>query len=106
MRSTRRSRDDLNTAAGLGAIFDLVRALNIAMDQKQVGEGRRADDPRRLRPLRSTCSACCRCAAPRTRQPPIPQAEIEAAIEARQDARRARDFAEADRIRQDLLARA
>ena len=37
--------------------------------------------------------------------PPIPQAEIDAAIQARQEARRRRDFAEADRIRQDLLAK-
>ena len=37
--------------------------------------------------------------------PPIPQPEIDAAIQARQDARRRRDFAEADRLRQDLLAK-
>ena len=37
--------------------------------------------------------------------PPIPQAEIDAAIQARQDARRRRDFAEADRLREDLLAK-
>jgi cysteinyl-tRNA synthetase len=35
--------------------------------------------------------------------PPIPQGEIDAGIQARQDARRRRDFAEADRIRQELL---
>ena len=35
--------------------------------------------------------------------PPIPQAEIDAGILARQDARRNRNFAEADRIRQELL---
>ena len=38
-------------------------------------------------------------------RPPVPVAEIEAAIAARQAARGRRDFAEADRIRQDLLAR-
>ena len=37
--------------------------------------------------------------------PPIPQAEIDGAIQARQDARRRRDFAEADRIREDLLGK-
>jgi cysteinyl-tRNA synthetase len=35
--------------------------------------------------------------------PPLPEAEILAAINARQAARRRRDFAEADRIRQQLL---
>src|SRR5204862_4594847 len=32
-------RDDLNTAAALGAIFELVRALNSAIDGGQVGAG-------------------------------------------------------------------
>jgi cysteinyl-tRNA synthetase len=39
------------------------------------------------------------------REPPIPEAEIQAAIEARQAARRARNFAEADRIRDEMAAR-
>jgi cysteinyl-tRNA synthetase len=38
-------------------------------------------------------------------RPPIPVEEIERLIEARKDARRRRDFAEADRIRTDLDAR-
>ena len=46
-------RDDLNTAAGLGAIFDLIRALNILDGRQAGGEGRRAGDHRRVRPLRS-----------------------------------------------------
>ncbi|MSO61044.1 MAG: cysteine--tRNA ligase [Acidobacteria bacterium] len=94
--------DDLNTAAGLGELFDLVRALNIAMDAKQVGEaeapGIKAafdhfDQVLGVLSLRHAEEAT----------PPIPQGEIDAGIEARQDARRRRDFAEADRIRQDLL---
>jgi cysteinyl-tRNA synthetase len=97
-------RDDLNTAAGLGAIFDLIRALNIAMDHKQVGKGDAAgvlaafahfDRVLGVLSLRQAENA----------MPPIPQAEIDAAIQARHDARRKRDFAEADRIRQDLLAK-
>ncbi len=94
--------DDLNTAAGLGELFDLVRALNIAMDAKQVGEadapGIKAafdhfDQVLGVLSLRHAEEAT----------PPIPQAEIDAGMQARQDARRRRDFAEADRIRQDLL---
>jgi cysteinyl-tRNA synthetase len=38
-------------------------------------------------------------------QPPIPVEEIERRIEDRHAARRRRDFAEADRIRDDLAAR-
>ena len=37
--------------------------------------------------------------------PPIPVAEIEQAIAARREARLARNFAEADRIRKDLESR-
>jgi cysteinyl-tRNA synthetase len=97
-------RDDLNTAAGLGAMFDLIRALNIMMDAKQVGKG---DAPGIIAAFdhfdRVLGVLSLRRAEDAT--PPIPMAEIDAAIQARQDARRRRDFAEADRIRQDLLAR-
>jgi cysteinyl-tRNA synthetase len=94
--------EDLNTSAGLGELFDLIRALNIAMDAKQVGEADAPaitaafdhfDDVLGILALRHAEEA----------QPPIPQAEIDAGIQARQDARRRRDFAEADRIRQELL---
>jgi cysteinyl-tRNA synthetase len=97
-------RDDLNTAAGLGAIFDLIRALNISMDAKQVGKG---DGPEIMAAFnhfdRVLGVLSLRKAEDAT--PPIPQAEIDAAIHARQEARRKRDFGEADRIRQDLLAK-
>ena len=94
--------DDLNTAAGLAAIFDLIRALNIAMDNKEVGKG---DAPEILAAFehfdRVLGVLSLRRAEDAT--PPIPQAELDAAIQARHDARRRRDFAESDRIRKDLL---
>ena len=97
-------RDDLNTAAGLGAIFDLIRALNILMDHRQVGKG---DAPEIMAAFthfdRVLGVLSLRRAEDAT--PPIPQAEIDAAIHARQDARRRRDFGEADRIRQDLATK-
>jgi cysteinyl-tRNA synthetase len=97
-------RDDLNTAVGLAAIFDLIRALNILMDNKQVGGG---DVPEIVAAFnhfdRVLGVLSLRRAEDAT--PPIPQAEIDAAIQARQDARRRRDFGEADRIREDLLAK-
>ena len=71
-------RDDLNTAAGLGAIFDLVRALNIAMDAKQVGAGRRRRRSARRSTTSIACSACCRCAAREDATPPIPRARSSA----------------------------
>jgi cysteinyl-tRNA synthetase len=97
-------RDDLNTAAGLAAVFDLIRALNIAMDAKQVGKG---DAPEIIAAFnhfdRVLGVLSLRRAEDAT--PPIPQEDIDAAIHARQEARRKRDFGEADRIRQDLLAK-
>ena len=95
-------RDDLNTAAGLGELFDLVRALNIAMDAKQVGE---ADAPA-IKAAFDHFDQVLGVLSLRHAEeatPPIPQAEIDAGMQARQDARRRRDFAEADRIRQELL---
>ena len=49
-------QDDLNTAAGLAAIFDLVRDINAAIDAKQIGR-EDADSnpwPRRWHPRSST----------------------------------------------------
>ena len=97
-------RDDLNTAAGLGAIFDLIRALNISMDNKQVGK---ADAPAIIEAFNHFDQVLGVLSLRRAEDetPPIPLAEIEAGIQARHGARRKRDFAEADRIRQDLLAK-
>jgi cysteinyl-tRNA synthetase len=96
--------DDINTAAALGSIFDLVRALNTAMDARQVGQ----PDVPAIRAFFDHVDSVLGVLSLRRaedQQPPIPETEIHAAIAARQDARRRRDFAEADRIRQDLLAK-
>jgi cysteinyl-tRNA synthetase len=97
-------QDDLNTAAALGAIFELVRALNSAIDSGQVGAGdvlaiRQAfDDFDRVLGILSLRRA-------EDERPPVPVDEIERLIEDRQAARRRRDFGAADRIRDDLAAR-
>jgi cysteinyl-tRNA synthetase len=97
-------QDDLNTAAALGAIFELVRALNSAIDAGEVGSGdvpviRQAFDGfDRVLGVLSLRRA-------EDERPPMPVAEIERFIEERQAARRRRDFAAADRIRDELAAR-
>jgi cysteinyl-tRNA synthetase len=96
--------DDLNTAAALGAIFELVRALNSAIDVGEVGTG----DVPGIRAAFDEFDSALGILSLRRReeaQPPIPVEEIERLIEDRHAARRRRDFAAADRIRDDLSAR-
>ncbi len=96
--------DDVNTSAGLAAMFDLLRTINTAIDQKQVGE----PDVSTVRNAFAHFDKVLGVLSLRRdedRRPPIPEEEIAAAIEARQAARRARNFAEADRIRDDMAAR-
>ena len=97
-------RSDVNTSAGLAVVFDLVRALNAAIDSGQFGlpdvaavrEGfAHFDRVLGVIGLRQAEDA----------RPPVDPQEIERLIEERHAARRRRDFAEADRIRDDLSAR-
>ena len=96
--------DDLNTAAALGVMFDLVRALNTAIDGGELG----AEDAPAVRGTFEKFDAVLGVLALRRledEQPPVPVDEIERLIAARRQARLARNFAEADRIRKDLDAR-
>jgi cysteinyl-tRNA synthetase len=95
---------DLNAAAALGVVFDLVRALNSAIDAGELTTG---DVPE----VRNAFDAFDRVLGilslrrSEDEQPPVPIEEIEHLIQARRTARSARNFAEADRIRKDLDAR-
>jgi len=97
-------QDDLNTAAALGAIFELVRALNSAIDVGEVGTG----DVPPIRDAFAMFDAVLGVIGLRKaeeEQPPVPVGEIERLIEERHAARRRRDFAAADRVRDDLAGR-
>jgi cysteinyl-tRNA synthetase len=94
--------DDLNTAEALGALFPFLTDVNKAFDERVLDEKgaetarlaiEKADRVLGLIPFHAG-----------TRSQPLP-AEIEALIDARNAARKRRDFVEADRIRQELASR-
>jgi cysteinyl-tRNA synthetase len=97
-------QSDLNTAGALGAVFELVRSLNSAIDAGELGRG----DLPAIRDAFALFDAALGVISLRRSeeaQPPVPIEEIERLIEERNAARRRRDFAEGDRIRNDLAAR-
>ena len=93
---------DLNTAAALGAIFELVRALNVAIDSNMLGTG---DVPAVKAAFeRFDCVlGVLSLRRQEDQQTALPPEQIDELVAARQDARRRRDFAEGDRIRKQLL---
>jgi len=96
--------DDLNTAAGLAAIFDLVRDLNAAVDAKDIGR-ENADAARRTIDEFDCVLGVVTLRRAEDAQPPVPVDEIERLIEERKAARTRRDFAAADGIRNALAER-
>ncbi len=96
--------DDLNTAAALGIMFDLVRALNSAIDAGDL-TGTDAAGVRATFDTFDTVLGVLCLRRSEDERPPVPVAEIEQLIEARKAARLARNFPEADRVRKELEAR-
>jgi cysteinyl-tRNA synthetase len=95
---------DLNTAAALAAVFDLVRDMNAAIDAHAIGIA----DAELVREAMDGFDRVLGVVALRRAEdasPPVPVEEIERLIEDRRSARQRRDFAAADRIRQDLAER-
>jgi cysteinyl-tRNA synthetase len=97
-------KSDLNTAGALGAMFELVRSLNSSIDKGAFGRGD-------LQAVQSAFDGFDKVLGilslrrAEDEQPPVPVAEIEQLIEDRRAARRRRDFAASDKIRDDLAAR-
>ena len=91
--------DDLNTSNALAAVFDLVRDINIKIDAGEFGEADRKATLEFLERIDSVLGVLG------DEQKEMLAPEIEAMIEERNLARRNRDFARADQIRNDLAAR-
>ncbi len=95
---------DLNTAAGLAALFDLVKSGNAAIDAGKMS----ATDAARVRSAIEDLDRVLGVVSQRRAEdakPPMPVEEIERMIEERKAAKQRRDFAEADRIRTSLADR-
>jgi cysteinyl-tRNA synthetase len=99
--------DDLNVSAALAALFELVRDVNVAIERGEVGAAdrdaveaalRRADSVLGVLYWDADSAAGAAAAAGPTDE------SIRERIEARLEARRRRDFREADRIRDELAA--
>ncbi|HSW39890.1 MAG TPA: DALR domain-containing protein, partial [Acidobacteriota bacterium] len=89
---------DINTSAALAAVFDFVRSVwqRDSRNMLTAGDAQAAID------FIAEIDSVYNILRPR---PEMPDAEIAGQIEARQAARRRRDFAEADRIRDRLLSK-
>jgi cysteinyl-tRNA synthetase len=96
--------NDLNTAAGLAAIFDLVRDVNAAIDAREIGTGD-AEDVRKAMADFDRVLGVISLRRQEDATPAVPVEEIERLIAERRAARQRRDFAAADGIRNALAER-
>ena len=95
---------DLNTAAGLAALFDLVKSGNAAIDAGKMSAADAALVRSTIEDLDRVLGVVSLRRA-EDAKPPMPVEEIEGMIEERKAAKQRRDFAEADRIRASLADR-
>jgi len=93
--------DDLNTSNALAAVFDLVRDINIKIDANEFGEADRKAMLEFLERIDSVLGVL----GDDDSQTAILDPAVERLIADRNAARRNRDFARADQIRNELAAR-
>jgi cysteinyl-tRNA synthetase len=91
--------DDLNSAEALGAVFEFVRDANSAMDAGEFCSGNRGPALEFLTRFDSIFDVL----QPTVQTNAILDSEIESLIAARTDAKKAKNFALADQIREQLL---
>jgi len=93
--------DDLNTAAALAAVFEYIRDTNSTMD----AGGFRKGDVASARDVMQRFDSVFDVLRPGEQAGGIPDAEIEALIDERIQAKKSRNFARADQIRAELVER-
>ena len=99
--------DDLNTAGALAALFGLVKAVNVAVEEDRLGEGDRA----RVHDLLADFDRVLGVLDPAEWEGEgeaggdgLSDDEIDEMVRAREQARADKDWAEADRLRDELTA--
>jgi cysteinyl-tRNA synthetase len=92
--------DDLNTAEALAAMFEYIRDANVAMDAGEFG----AENTAAAREFLGRFDSIFDVLRASTQEGSLSDAEVEAKIAARTQAKKARNFAESDRLRDELLA--
>src|SRR6185369_17096608 len=90
---------DLNTSGALAALFDLRRDVNTAIDEDEFGESDKAAVLALLNRFDSVLGILGE------EKVETLEAEVERLIEERYEARKSRDFARADQIRNELAER-
>ena len=93
--------DDLNTAEALGAVFEYVRDANLAMDAGRF----QADNAKEALEFLARVDSIFDVLRPTVAAGAIEDAEVDALISERTAARKAKEFARSDKIRDELLAR-
>ena len=91
--------DDLNVAEALAAVFEYIRDANVAMDAGDFQEENGAV----ARAFLNRFDRIFDVLRPSTQRESLSDADVEAKIAARAQAKKARNFAEADRVRDELL---
>jgi cysteinyl-tRNA synthetase len=91
--------DDLNTAEALAAVFEYLRDTNAAMDQGRFGSGNLPA----ARAFLTLFDSVFDVLRPTVAAAALSDDEVDARIEERKRAKKARDFARADAIRNELL---
>ncbi|MDO5733998.1 MAG: cysteine--tRNA ligase [Eubacteriales bacterium] len=90
--------DDLNTAEAFAAIFELVREVNTLVAKGQVGKSELSEARAMIQELLGVLGLSAAVESTEI------SAEVLAKLEARQSAKEAKNWAEADRLRDEILA--